>query len=146
MLVAAQLLAEDKMAKFALKKENSQDIGFASACLICGAVKLPEFKKWAEFVVIESDDDIPYYIFEIMDIKEKFDYTLRMREIVGFQPGYSNSDNDVHSLDGIAFLRFADHKSDFSNKEKAIDCLNKNNKVKKLFKKNFPFIEINFDN
>lgn len=132
------------MSKFFLKRDDGEDIGFASECLICSSIELSEFKKWAEFVVIESDDDIPYYIFEIMHIKEKFDYTLRMREIVGFQPGFSNDDNDVRSLEGIGFLRFTNYESDFSDKATAIDCLHRNERVKFLFKKNFPFIDIQF--
>ena len=143
-LEVTQWLLVDKMMKFGLEKNNSEDLGFASSCLVCDAITLQEFKKWAEFVFIESDDDIPYYIFEIMDIKEKFDYTLRMREIVGFQPGFSNDDNDVRSLEGIGFLRFTNYESDFSDKATAIDCLHRNERVKFLFKKNFPFIDIQF--
>lgn len=84
------------MRAFRLTREDSADIGFATTCLTISAITFEEFKEWLHRV-IEVSDDCPSWVFDILDLKEKFDYTLRVRQIIGFIPSAGLSDDELCS-------------------------------------------------
>ncbi|WP_052265441.1 hypothetical protein [Ruegeria sp. ANG-R] len=128
------------MRQFHLVKNDSADIGFATTCLIGGIITFSEFKDWLYFV-IENTDEVPNYFFDILDIDEKFDYTLRTVNYLGFHPSWDASEVELLALDGIAFLRFHDHQTDASQREGATSALRSNPHVEERFRETFPFIE-----
>ena len=128
--------------KFSLIKGNSEDIGFASTCLVAGVISFDEFKQWL-YLVIEQEDELPDYIFDILDIENKFDYTLKMREIIGFHANWEGSEPAQSlALDGIAYKRDADYVSDAVSREQALTALQTHPEVEVKFKALFPFITV----
>lgn len=128
------------MPRFHLAKEDSADIGFATDCLVAGIITFLEFKSWL-YYVIENSEEVPSYFFDILDVEEKFDYTLRTVEILGFHPGWEATDNELNALDGIGFKRFSEFKTDAAQKETALQALEKNPHIEQRFREMFPFID-----
>lgn len=129
------------MARFHLVKGDGADIGFATTCLISGVITFSEFKDWLHYV-IENSTDVPGYIFDILDCKEKFDYTLRARPIVGFDPAWDATSDELTALEGVGFIRFPDFNTDASSKEQALEALERNRHVEGRFRELFPFIQV----
>jgi len=128
------------MKKFHLVKGDSSDLGFATTCLVGGVITFSEFKDWLYYVIANSDD-LPNYIFEIIELEGKFAYTLNARKIVGFDPAWDARGEELLALDGIGYTRFEKFKTDASNREQAINSLSENKHVEALFKEVFPFIK-----
>ena len=128
------------MRDFRLVKNDSADIGFATTCLIGGVITFSEFRDWLYFV-IKNTDEVPNYFFDILDIEEKFDYTLQTARLLGFHPGWDATDIELLALDGVAFMRFPNYQTDASERDEAISALQKNPHVAKLFGEFFPFID-----
>lgn len=130
------------MAKFALTRNNPGDLGFALSSLIFSAVTFTEFKQWIYHVIEHEDvDEIPSYFFEVLDIKEKFDFTLKSRQIIGFHPSWDGGDEEDDALCGICYKRFPDYRSDAASREDALAALARNPHIEERFRKTFPFID-----
>lgn len=128
------------MRQFHLEKNDSADIGFATTCLVAGVISFAEFKEWLYFV-IEHQTVVPSYIFDILDLNEKFEYTLKAVDHVGFNPAWDASEVELLALDGIAFLRSSNHQTDATLRDVAIAALAENPQVEERFRQTFPFIE-----
>ncbi|MGE4323162.1 MAG: hypothetical protein AB7E60_09060 [Sphingobium sp.] len=124
---------EKDMGVFRLTREDSTDIGFATTCLTLSAVSFDEFRDWL-YHVIGASDEWPDYLLDILDLKQKFDYTLHVRRILGFIPGANLSDDEYRAVDGIAYRRFPRHQSDGSTKETALTALARNPRIEQLFR------------
>lgn len=130
------------MAKFRLSRDDSSDLGFALTCLISGVISFDEFKEWIYYVIEHEDiDDIPGHFFKILDIKIKSDFTLRVREIIGFYPGFNPTDNERRAICAIGYKRFEGYNSDFTPKERALAASSRNPHIEQRFRAAFPFIE-----
>lgn len=129
------------MANFYLIRGDSSDIGFASTCLAAGAISFSEFKEWI-FFVIENSEDVPPYMFEILELENRLDYIRAAREILGFQPAWNADERELCALDGVGYKRFKNFMSDASGREKALKCLDANQHVEALFRYAFPFINL----
>lgn len=126
--------------RFHVTKEDSTDIGFAVTCLIAGVITFEEFKDWLYFV-IERSEEAPSYFFDILDVKEKFDFTLKVSKYLGFWAAWNATDHELDALQGIGFRRFPEFHSDASQREEALRMLAENPHVEKQFREMFPFIE-----
>ena len=121
-----------------LTKDDCEDIGFAASCLTAGILSFDEFKQWL-FWVIENEDDVPNYVWDIIDLKEKLDFVpLR---IMGFNPYWEHTDDEDDALDGIGYTRRSDFNSDAVSRSDALQKLADNSHVEDRFKATFPFIE-----
>ncbi|MCZ4283148.1 hypothetical protein O4H49_20385 [Kiloniella laminariae] len=130
------------MAKsFRLEKNNSDDIGFASTCLVAGIIDFDEFKAWLYFVM-ENSDEIPSYFFNILDINEKFEYTLKRQEVVGFTPSWEGTTFEENALYGIGYKRNIAYQNDVVSQISALKALSKNPHIEERFKETFPFLEL----
>ena len=127
------------MAGLRLLKNDSEDIGFVDACLIAGVITFEEFKCWL-FWVVEIEVDAPNYVWDLMDLKEKFDY--KPLQIMGFNPVWTHSRDEDDALDGIGYTRYADFISDATSRNLALEKLADNPHIIERFRKTFPFIEI----
>lgn len=126
---------------FKLSKGDSDDIGFASTCLVAGVINFDEFKQWLYFV-IENSDDIPGYVFDVLDLHDKFDFTLRMNELMGFHASWQGQcSSEENALDGIAYKRNNDFVSDAVSREEALLDLEKHPQIENKFQTLFPFIK-----
>lgn len=126
------------MAAFRLTKGNCEDIGFARSCLVAGIVNFAEFKTWL-FWIVENDDDVPAYIWDLIDLKEAFEF--KPLRIMGFNPYWSHRDDEDAALDGIGYRRWPDFKSDSTSRPDALQKLSNNPHIEARFKATFPFIE-----
>lgn len=127
------------MRKLSLNREDSTDIGFATTCLISSAITFDEVKDWLN-EIIATMDDYPLWIFDILDLEKKFDYTLHVRRILGFQPSACLSDADRRAIAGIAYRRFPDHHSDLAPRETALTALAQHQEIEARFRDLFPAI------
>lgn len=127
--------------EFHLTKNDNADISFASTALIAGVISFDEFKEWL-YLVIQNDDSCPSYVFDIIDLESKFDYTLKMGEILGFIPSWELNDDEEKALDGIGYKRFSDFSSDLAPRQVALAALERNPQVEARFRETFPFITI----
>ncbi len=126
------------MASVRLTKDDCEDIGFAKSCLTAGILSFDEFKQWL-FLVIENEDDVPNYVWDIIDLKEKFDFVpLR---IMGFNPYWKHTNDEDDALDGIGYKRRSDFNSDAVSRSDALQKLADNSHIEDRFKTTFPFIE-----
>lgn len=126
------------MAGLHLTKNNCDDIGFAKSCLLAGVISFDEFKKWL-FWVVENEEEVPNYFWDLIDLKEKDEFNpLR---IMGFNPYWSHSDDEDDALDGIGYKRKPDFTSDATSRTDALRKLANNPHIEKRFRETFPFIE-----
>jgi len=125
---------------FQISKNDCDDLGFTTTSLIGNVISFEEFKEWIYFV-IEQSNDVPDYIFDILDAKEKFDYTLRVSQIIGYNPYWECSKQERYALYGIAYKRNAKHESDAVLREEALKALEKNPHILQRFRETFPFID-----
>lgn len=130
------------MAKFRLTRDDSDDVGFALTCLISGVITFEEFKDWIYHVIEHEDvDDIPGYFFRILDIDNKFDFTNRATEVMGFYPGFGPTKDESRAICAIGYQRFEGYHSDFVNKERALSAALRNPQIVQRFRNTFPFIK-----
>lgn len=125
--------------KFRLSKNDSSDIGFALACLTCGAIHFREFKDWL-FYVIEHGEDPPGYIFDMLDIDLRVDF--KPHEIMGFVATTGLSGEELDALTGIGFQRGIVEKEDTVSRSNALKKLQDNPVFQQRFRQFFPFLDI----
>lgn len=127
------------MERFRLTKNDCEDIGFAQSCLTSGIISFDEFKEWL-FLIVEAKHDVPNYIFEIIDLKEKFDFVpLR---IMKFNPYWEHTGDEDDALDGIGYKRRLDFHSDAVSRSDALQKLIDNPHIEERFRNTFPFIDL----
>lgn len=127
------------MKKFLrLEKNDCDDIGFAKACLVAGALDFKEFKQWILYV-IESQEEVPLYFWEILDLESKFDF--KPLSVMGFNPYWEHTEQENNALDGIGYRRRLDFVSDVVSRSSALKALEENPHIEQRFKEMFPFIE-----
>ncbi len=123
------------MKKFRLTKENSKDIDFAVDCL-----NLEDLKKWVYYVLENSDiDDVPTYLFDILDLKEEH----KARSVQPWLGGDFTS-QEYMAFEGIERKRglYLDLEYDGRPTDKeAIQALKDCPHIEKRFREAFPFIE-----
>lgn len=139
-MLAGKLCPEAGKIKMRLTKEDSDDLGFATECVTAGALTFDEFKTWI-YRIIEISDDYPLFLLDIVDLENKFDYTLDTIQIVGFNPYWSATETEQIAVDGIAYRRFSHHESDAAPRLKALAALQENPQIEKRFRQMFPFVE-----
>lgn len=126
--------------KFRISKENSEDIDFAGTCVISSIITFEEFKKWL-YLIIEQSDQIPEYVYDVLDLNRKFDFTLRSYQILGFDIGYEGTISEENALYGIGYRRNPNYRSDAVSREEALKALVENPHIEKRFREMFPFID-----
>ena len=124
---------------FRVWKNNGEDLGFAIACLVTGAVTFDEFKEWL-YLVIEHADDLPGYIFDILDIKERFDFKPSIT--IGFVPHWEHMDRELDAIEAITYNRRSEYISDAASRKDALKALEENPHIEQRFRETFPFIKI----
>ena len=125
--------------KWAIYKENSEDLGFALACLDYQAITIEELKKWLDIVLMDTPtEELPNYFFDLID-GDVFDIFKNMNYV----PHSSLSRYEKYALEGIAYIRKVRSLSDMLAKEEtALKSLQNNPQILERFKKFFPFVEI----
>ena len=125
--------------RFGLTHKDSQDIGFALACLACRAIHFREFKEWI-YHVIEHDDDPPGYLFDMLDIKQLVDF--KPVQIMGWHSSTTISDEEAEVLTGISVRRGITSFEDTISREDAIAKRRTNAAFVEQVKQFFPFLEL----
>lgn len=127
-------------SSYRLTKGNSEDIGFVSTCLVTSAITFSEFKEWI-YYVIQHTENVPPYLFDILGINEKYDYTLKRQSVIGFTPSWKGTKQEEDALDGIAYKRNPNYKSDAVSRDEALKALKEQSHIEKHFREMFPFIK-----
>ena len=122
-----------------LTKNDSDDIGFAVTCLFSGVLTWAEFQNWIHHV-IETVDDPPHYVFDLLDIGEKHDF--KPLQLMGWWPSWGASDQEHNALSGVGYPRFSEYSSDSIGRAGAERALDKHPEVLEQFRAAFPFIEM----
>lgn len=123
--------------KLRLDKNDCDDIGFAKACLVAGVLEFSEFKKWI-YYVIENQDEVPAYFWDVLEVESKFDFKPLL--VMGFNPYWHHTASENNALDGIGYRRWDDFVSDAVPREMALRELNKNPHIEQRFREMFPFV------
>ena len=125
--------------KWAIYKENCEDLGFALACLDYQAITIEELKKWLDIVLMDTPtEELPNYFFNLVDADQG-----HFANDVGYTPGSNLSRYEKYALEGIAYIRKVRSLIDMVVKEeKALKSLQNNPHILERFKKFFPFVEI----
>lgn len=118
---------------------KSEDLGFVIDCLFSQAINLEEFRKWIEYVIeITSIEDIPLYIFDLVDFN---DSKFKISNKIGFVPS-SDLSEEENALEGMAYLRGVDVYDPSNTRDEVILVLEKNPQILERFKVIFPFINL----
>ena len=125
--------------KWAIYKENSEDLGFALMCLSYQSITIKELKKWLDIVLMDTPtEELPNYFFDLID-GDVFDIFKNM----SYVPHSSLSRYEKYALEGIAYIRKVRSLTDMLAKEEtALKALQNNPQILERFKKFFPFVEI----
>ena len=125
--------------KWAIYKENSEDLGFALMCLAYQAITIEELKKWLDIVLMDTPtEELPNYFFDLID-GDVFDIFKNM----SYVPHSSLSRYEKYALEEIAYIRKVRSLTDMLAKEEtALKALQNNPQILERFKKFFPFVEI----
>ncbi|MCK3655910.1 hypothetical protein A4G19_09095 [Pasteurellaceae bacterium Macca] len=121
---------------------NSEDIGFATDCLLMGLISLNEFKEWVCKIINKYNiEDVPEYLYDLADYNED---VVGVYNIIGFSPNSNLKEEDEHALYGIAVKRFGVVFDMPISSKKALVALKKNPQVLVRFKREFSFINLDF--
>ena len=125
--------------KWAIYKENSEDLGFALACLDYQAITIEELKKWLDIVLMDTPtEELPNYFFNLVDADQD-----HIANDIGYVPHCHLSRYEKYALEGIAYLRKVRSLTDMLVKEEtALKALQNNPQILERFKKFFPFVQI----
>lgn len=123
---------------FRVLKEDGEDLGFVLDCLYSGAISFDEFKEWL-YLVIERTDEVPFYVFDILDLKNKFDFKPLIT--IGFVPHWDHTEKESDAINAIAYKRRPDYVSDAVSREEALKALEANPHIENRFRESFPFID-----
>jgi hypothetical protein len=119
-----------------LEKNNSNRIGFVSACLFHQALELSELNKWAE---VSYENDLPSYMLNLME----FDAPLfHLSKVIGFVPVWNRTSEEENALYGIAYSRREKLFDCPISKAEALKILGRNSHILDRFKQEFPFLEL----
>lgn len=118
-------------------KGNADILGFVIASLFCGAIGDDNLKEWAAGIVRGNDvDDIPYYIFELVDFNAK---RTDLYDIIGFSFDWKSTKSQNNALYGIALKRGKVLGEECPPKA-ALQVLEKHPEIEQRFRETFPFI------
>ena len=125
--------------KWAIYKENSEDLGFVLMCLAYQAITIEELKKWLDIVLMDTPtEELPNYFFDLID-GDVFDIFKNM----SYVPHDNLSRYEEYAVEGIAYIRKVRPLIDMVVKEEtALKSLQNNPQILERFKKFFPFVEI----
>ena len=125
--------------KWAIYKENSEDLGFALMCLSYQSITIEELKKWLDIVLMDTPtEELPNYFFNLVDADQD-----HIANDIGYVPHCHLSRHEKYALEGIAYLRKVRSLTDMLVKEEtALKALQNNPQKLERFKKFFPFVEI----
>lgn len=139
MLVGRECQVENKLSNNCFVKENNETIGFVLACAFSSAINLGEIRKWAVDVIDRNEvDDIPDYIFELVDFNDSL---AKIYSLIGFVPSWKGTEEEEKAIEGIAYKRGINIYDMSFSEEEALICLNENLQILETFKNIFPFIE-----
>jgi hypothetical protein len=65
-----------------LTKENGADTAFVHVALLSGAIKLSEFIGWTERVIMQADNLLPDYIYEVASLNKNTATLSELRTIL----------------------------------------------------------------
>jgi len=123
--------------KLALEKENSEDLGFAYACLIYGAISFDEFLRWA-YYVIENYEVFPDYFLKIIDLQDF--HELRPMDVFGFTPVWSHTRRDMKTIMAIGFKRGIKKSEDIIRQSDSQKFITTDTRILSRFNRTFPFL------
>ena len=125
--------------KWAIYKENCEDLGFALMCLSYQSITIEELKKWLDIVLMDTPtEELPNYFFNLVDADQG-----HFANDIGYTPGSTLSRYEKYALEGIAYIRKVRPLIDMVVKEEtALKALQNNPQILERFKKFFPFVEI----
>ena len=125
--------------KWAIYKENSEDLGFALMCLSYQSITIEKLKKWLDIVLMDTPtEELPNYFFNLVDADQD-----HIANDIGYVPHCHLSRYEKYALEGIAYLRKVRSLTDMLVKEEtALKALQNNPQILERFKKFFPFVQI----
>lgn len=133
---------ERKMKKFNLTKDNSEDIGFVTDCLLMGVISLKELKEWICKIIHQCDvDSLPTYIYNLLDYNGE---NSGVYNVISFSPNSKLRKIDEYALYGIGIKRFGTIFDMPIPRDVALNALDKNPYILERFKKEFDFINLDF--
>jgi len=130
---------------FRLTQDDSSDIAFAENCLMSGAISQDELRQWL-YHVIESADDIPTFVFDLLDTKDLRIMFRGLNGPLGFFPCSDLNTGESDAITGIAYKRgYYDGPRGhdvYIDRDTALAALEQNAHILKRFRDTFPFVEI----
>ena len=130
-------------ANLRLTKNDSADIAFVENCLMSGAISQDELRQWL-YHVIESIDDIPTYVFDLLDTEDLREMFRGANGPIGFFTSSDLSDAESDAVTGIAYKRgHCDRPLRYDvyiERDAAFEALARNLHIEKRFRETFPFI------
>ena len=125
--------------KWAIYKENSEDLGFALMCLSYQSITIEDLKKWLDIVLMDTPtEELPNYFFDLVDADQD-----HIANDIGYVPHSSLPRYEKYALEGIAYIRKVRSLTDMLVKEEtALKALQNNPQILERFKKFFPFVQI----
>ena len=121
-----------------LDRDDFEDIGFVKTCFIADIINICELKDWI-YLVIEKQDEVPFYLFKMLELKSKRDF--KPLDIIGYVPFWMHTDAEYDALLGVGYLRSGDFWSDKVSRHKALERLNNNMHIRARFYEMFPFLK-----
>lgn len=121
--------------------EDSSDLGFALECLTAWAVDLDEFKTWIYRAVVDLDE-IHDHLLRLGDATNRFEPSLKWKELISFYPGGDLTARDSRAIDGIAYARNPDHESDATTRGTTLKALEASPHIIERFKFFFPDVAV----
>jgi hypothetical protein len=119
-----------------LTKNDSEQIGFATACLFAEALNIDELHQWI-LLILESQADTPPYLLELLEFSGPL---FKIYKIIGFVPSWPGTQDEKLALFGIAYKRGREPFQCPLTREQALAKLEEFPNVRAVFSKMFSFI------
>jgi len=86
-----------------LTRDNGADLGFAFDALISGAISVSEFIGWTERVILQSEDALPDYIYEVASLNQKTAIVSDLYKLIPATEEPSKEEQEI--LSAISVIR-----------------------------------------
>ncbi|OOF44182.1 hypothetical protein BKK51_09860 [Rodentibacter trehalosifermentans] len=125
-------------------RENSSILGFITLCKAMKSITDDEFKQFFYSLINDSDlEELPYFIWDSVDLRDSD--MSDIYNMVGFVPSSNLNDDEINAIYGITVKRFGSIFDMLISNEEALDALERNPHILERFKREFPFIKLDFD-
>lgn len=137
-------MSKGGVTEFRVSKQDCRDLAFAQECVTASAISEAEFKSWVLHVIGTASNELPTYMYDMVDLPKGASFQSGFQDLVRFWPHTDFTDRQLVAVDGIAYRRGRLDNVDYDvavDRGSALKALETFPEVEQEFRRLFPFID-----